>query len=101
MLSSDEQTDGTIFILKLWDVGGGPSYWVETLRNDAARRWYDIYRRSDWAALRSEAPDVFVHPASDSEVTRVRKTHNRLVFIHTTELTADEMGRSAGDMATA
>ena len=98
MLSSDELSHGTIFILKLWDVGGAPTYWVETLRNDVARRWYDIYRRSDWPALRSEAPDVFVHPASDREVTHVRKTHNRLVFIHTTEVGADEMGASAGDI---
>ena len=101
MLSHDELSDGTIFILKLWDAGGDASHWVETLRNETARRWYDIYRRSDWEALRTEAPGVFLHPATEGEVDQVRKTHKRLVFIHTTEVRSDEVGALGADAATA
>jgi len=101
MLSPDELSDGTIFILKLWDAGGAPSHWVETLRNDVARRWYDIYRRCDWEALRAEAPGVFINPATEVEVARVRKTHKRLVFIHTLDVKSDEVGALGVDAATA
>ena len=101
MLSSDEISQGTIFILKLWDAGGAPSHWVETLRDDAARRWYDIYRRSDWDALRTEAPGVFLHPATESAVDDVRKKHKRLVFIHTLQVKAHELGALPVNAATA
>lgn len=101
MLSPDELSDGTIFILKLWDAGGAASHWVETLRDDAARRWYGIFRRGDWEALRAEAGGAFRHPASQNEVDRVRKAHKRLVFIHTTEVKADEVGALGADTATA
>jgi hypothetical protein len=101
MLSHDELSDGTIFILKLWDAGGAASHWVETLRDDAARRWYDIYRRCDWKALRAEAAGAFLHPATQGEVDNVRKTHKRLVFIHTVDVKADEVGALGADAATA
>ena len=44
------------------------AHWIEMLRGDVARRWYDIYRHSDWAAPRAEATDVFPlgHAAPDS-----------------------------------
>jgi hypothetical protein len=101
MLSHDELSDGTIFILKLWDAGGDASDWVETLREDAARRWYEIFRRCDWEALRAEAGGVFLHPATQGEVDHVRKTHKRLVFIHTTAVKSDEVGALGFDGATA
>ena len=101
MLTQDELSDGTIFILKLWDAAGSPSHWVETLRDDTARRWYEIFRRSDWAALRAEAPRVFLHPATEGEADRVRKVNKRLVYIHTTEVKADEVGALGVDTATA
>jgi hypothetical protein len=43
MLSHDKVSDGTIFILRLWDAGAAASHWVETLREGTARRWYEIY----------------------------------------------------------
>jgi hypothetical protein len=101
MLSHDELSDGTIFILKLWDAGGAASHWMETLREDTARRWYDIYRRCDWQALRTEAVGVFLHPATQDEVDLVRKTHKRLVFIHTLDVKTDEVGALGSDAATA
>jgi hypothetical protein len=104
MLSHDELSDGTIFILKLWDAGGAASHWVDTLRDDTARRWYDIYRTCDWQALRTEAGGVFRHPATPPpkvEVDHVRKTHKRLVFIHTLEVKTDEVGALGSDAATA
>ena len=100
MLSPDELSDGTIFILKLWDAGGAPSHWVETLRDDVARRWYGIYRRCDWEALRAEAPGVFINPTTELEVAHVRKTHKRLVFIHTLDVKSDELGALEADAGT-
>ena len=61
MLSNDELINGIPFILKLWDAAGVATEWCETLSGDLAWRWYDIYRRSDWDALRREAPGVFRH----------------------------------------
>ena len=101
MLSHDELSDGTIFILKLWNAGGDASHWVETLRDDTARRWYEIFRRCDWGALRAEAGGVFINPATQEEVDQVRKTNKRLVFIHTTEVKSDEVGALGADAATA
>ena len=61
MLSNDELNNGTSFTLKLWDAAGVATEWCETLSGDVARRWYDIYRRSDWEALRREGPAMFRH----------------------------------------
>ena len=83
MLSEDELSGGTVFILKLWDAAGASSQWAETLRGEAARRWYDIYRRSDWAALRAEAAGVFRNPVTEAEAESIRRSHNRCVYIHT------------------
>ena len=68
MLSHDELSNGTVFVLKLWDVAGVPSCWAETLRGETARRWYNIYRGSDWEALRAEAAGVFRNPVTEAEV---------------------------------
>src|SRR5437667_55854 len=51
MLSPDEIKDGMTFILQLATAAGGRVQWVETLRGDIAKRWYEIYRQSDWSAL--------------------------------------------------
>src|SRR5687767_5152165 len=101
MLSHDEVAGGTVFILNLWDAGGASSHRVGTLRNDLARRWYDIYRRCDWEALRTEAPAVFLNPATDAEVDQIRRAHKRLVFIHTLDVKSDEVGAPGLDAATA
>src|SRR6185436_9818287 len=52
MLSPDELKDGMTFILQLANAGGDRVQWVETLRGETAKRWYQIYRQSDWTALR-------------------------------------------------
>ena len=85
MLSKDELSDGRIFILKLWDTAGVSSHWVQRLRGDVAKRWYDIYRRSDWPALRREAADVFRNPITQDEAARISRK-NRCVIIRTPAL---------------
>jgi hypothetical protein len=90
MLSHDELKNGRHFILKLWDSAGASSQWVQTLKDDTARHWYDIYRRSDWAALRAEGPAVFRDAVTSEQAERVRKS-NRCVFIQTTSVRSEEM----------
>ena len=71
---------------------GVPAQWVETLRGDAAVRWYDIYRRSDWAALRAEAAGVFRgNGVTEGEAEKVRTSRNRCIYIHTDAVKADEL----------
>ena len=91
MLSNDELVDGKTFILRLRDAAGVASHWIETLRGDVARRWYDIYRRSDWSALRAEGRAVFQHRATEGQVDRARSYGRRCVLIHTTAVRSDEI----------
>ncbi len=101
MLSPDELKDGMTFILQLQPTaagGGEPVQWVETLRGDTARRWYDIYRRSDWTALRAEAADVFHRRVNDAELQGLRKQRSRCVFIHTPAVHADELAAGRGSV---
>ena len=97
MLSNDELTGGMPFILRLWDAAGVPTQWLETLRGDVARRWYDIYRASDWAALRAEAAAIFHNRVSEGEIARAHSYGARCVVIHTTAVTSDEL-RGAHDL---
>lgn len=94
ILTRDEVAGGKTFILKLWDVVGEPTLWLETLRGEAARRWYDIYRSSDWEALRAEAAGVFRHRVSRSEAAAAL-TSGRCVYIHTLMVETGEL-RPAG-----
>ena len=102
MLSPDELKDGMTFILQLdaTAIRAGRAreslQWVETLRGDTARRWYDIYRTSDWDALRAEAAGVFHRRVDDAELQHLRKQRRRCVFIHTPAVTADELVGGAG-----
>ena len=91
MLSKDEINDGMTFVLKLWDDTGAPAQWLEKLQGAAAVRWYDIYRRSDWNALRSEASGVFLHAVSETEAEGVRRSRHRCIYIRTTEVKANEL----------
>jgi hypothetical protein len=65
MLSNDELTNGITFVLQLDDVRRDPVYLMRDLRGDVARRWYGIYRKSDWETLRREATETFGEPVSD------------------------------------
>jgi hypothetical protein len=96
MLSNDELTNGIPFTLKLWDAAGAPTEWCETLSGDLARRWYDIYRRSDWEALRREGRAVFRHRVDLTVAGPTRPYGQRCVFIHTTAVNSAEMGPSVG-----
>ena len=97
MLSNDEITNGRTFILKLWDAEGKPTQWVEKLRGDVARRWYDIYASSNWQALRVEAANTFHHSVSESEAEATRLTRGaRCVFIHTRSVKIDELAVGRG-----
>lgn len=96
MLSRDEIANGRTFILKLWDAGGRPAQWVETLRGDAARRWYDIYETSDWDALRREAASTFRRGVSEAEAEATRTTRGqRCVFIHTRSVPTEDLAAGA------
>ena len=81
MLSNDELSDGMPFILNLSEPDGTPRQWIETLRGETARRWYDLYRTSDWQAVRAAAPDVFHHDATADELEVLRKSRRRCIFI--------------------
>ena len=86
MLSDDELTHGMPFILTLWNASGGPSHWAETLRDDVARRWYEIYRSSDWEALRAEGPGVFRTRVTEEEGRAFRSYGRRCIVIHTRDV---------------
>jgi hypothetical protein len=90
MLSNDELTDGMPFILQLPDVAGKPVWWLQTLKGDVARRWYEIYRRSDWATLRLEAAGMFLNRVSQSEAERAR-TSERCVVIKTDQVNESQL----------
>jgi hypothetical protein len=92
MLSNDELANGMPFILRLWDAAGVPKEWAETLRGAVARRWYDIYRRSDWEALRREASAVFRHVVDQADIERASPYGQRRVVIHTTAVSPAELG---------
>ena len=94
MLSHDELTDGMIFVLSLSDETGGRHHWVETLRGDVARRWHDIYRRSNWDALRAEAAGVFRRPATDAEAAAVLKARVRRIVIRPPAVRFEELATS-------
>ena len=95
MLSNDELANGMPFILRLWDGAGAPFHWIETLRGDVARQWYQIYWASDWEALRSQGPATFRNRASDADVARARSYGKRSVVIHTTAVRAEEIGTAS------
>lgn len=96
MLSKDEISDGMIFLLKLLDADGTPRFWVETLRGDTAERWYDIYRNSNWEALRTEARDVFHRRITDAEADAILTSRHRRVYIHTDSVAANELAVGTG-----
>ena len=98
MLSPDELKDGMTFILQLADAAGDPVQWVETLRGETAKRWYQIYQQSDWAALRCEAADVFHRRVTEAEAQTVRTARQRCVFIHTPAVKADELAVGHGSV---
>jgi hypothetical protein len=95
VLSNDEIDQGMTFILKLSDGPGTPSmYWVGTLRGDAARRWYGVYRSSDWATLRAEAAGVFRRGVTGEEAERIRTSRHRCVYIQTDVVRTGELARA-------
>ena len=91
MMSHDEVNNGMTFILKLHDGAGTPFQWIQTLRGADALHWYEIYRRSDWEALRREASQIFVNTVTEAESERVRTSRHRCVYIHTEAVKADEL----------
>ena len=96
MLSRDEISDGITFILKLWDSDGVASVWVETLRGQTAKHWFEIYRTSNWNVLRNEASDVFHRAVTDAEAEAVRTSRNRCVYIQTQAVLSNDLAPGAG-----
>jgi hypothetical protein len=90
MLSKDDLGDGINFILKLSDATGTPAQWTERFYGDIASRWYDIYCRSDWEALRAHGAEVFHNRVTEAEAERVRKSAHCIV-IHTLEVKAEQI----------
>jgi len=80
MLSTDELNDGTTFILKLPDTSGNVIFWMQRLKGDVARHWYNIYRQSDWQALREQAADVFIAPVPQADAERTQKCQRCVVI---------------------
>jgi len=95
MLSNDELAQGIHFVLKLPDGAGASVYWLQKLRGDAARHWFEIYRRSDWEALAAEAVGVFGAPSSTEVVERTVRSL-RCVVIQPHSLTVGDLAASAG-----
>jgi hypothetical protein len=92
MLSIDELANGKTFILELKDASGIPIQWLQTLRGAIAKRWYDIYQKSDWVALRLEAASVFLHRITDAEARHSRKS-GRCIVITTDAVNENELVR--------
>jgi hypothetical protein len=90
MLSKDDLSNGTTFILKLTDAAGAPVQWVACLRGEIALHWYEVYRRSDWTALRAQGGEVFRDRVSEVEAERIRKS-GRCIVIHTPQVKAEEI----------
>jgi hypothetical protein len=90
MLSKDDKSNGTTFILKLLDTARAPVQWVASLRGDTAVYWYEVYRRSDWAALRAQGGDVFHDRVTEAQAEHVRRS-GRCIVIHTPEVKAEEI----------
>jgi hypothetical protein len=96
MLSPDELKNGMTFVLQLDNAGGERVQWIETLRGETARHWYEIYRRSDWPALRAEAADIFHRRVTETEAEAVRS--HRCIFIHPAAVKADELSAGRGSL---
>ncbi|HEX8522044.1 MAG TPA: hypothetical protein VF669_07295 [Tepidisphaeraceae bacterium] len=90
MLSKDELSNGMTFILKLTDAAGAPVQWIASLRGDTAVYWFEVYRRADWAALRSHGGEVFHDRVTEAHAEHVRKSA-RCIVIHTPEVKAEEV----------
>ena|SRR5579871_762633 len=95
MLSNDELAEGIHFVLKLPDGAGASVYWLQKLRGDAARHWFEIYRRSDWKALAAEAVGVFGVPSSTDVAERTVRSL-RCVVIQPHNFTVGDLAASAG-----
>jgi hypothetical protein len=96
MLSIDELANGKTFVLKLKDASGTWIQWVQVLRGAIARRWYDIYRASDWVALRLEAAGVFLNPVTEAQADRSCKS-GRCIVIKTETVKENELVRPPED----
>ena len=96
MLSPDELKNGMTFILQLGNPGGDHVQWLETFRGDTAKRWYQIYRDSDWTALRAEAADVFHRRVTEAEAQTERNARRRCIFIHTPAVNSTDLAPGRG-----
>ncbi len=99
MLSTDELANGKTFVLKLKDASGTSFQWVQVLRGAIARRWYDIYRASDWVALRLEAAAVFLKPVTEAQADRNCKT-GQCIVIKTEAVKENELVRPPENLKT-
>lgn len=80
MLSNDELKDGIPFILKILDPSGTSQQWIESLSGATAAHWYNIYRESDWRALRQERAEVFRHAVTEDEAEHMRRSRRCVVI---------------------
>ena len=90
MLSKYDLKNGTTFVLKLSDAASLPALWVERLCGDVATYWYEVYRKSDWEALRTRGAQVFRHRVTEAEAEGVRRSE-RCVLIQTPAVKAEEL----------
>jgi hypothetical protein len=80
MLSIDELKDGVPFILKITGPPGTSRQWIESLSGPTAAHWYNLYRESDWRALRDEYAEVFRHAVTEDEAERMRRSRRCVVI---------------------
>jgi hypothetical protein len=99
MLSTDELANGKTFVLKLKDTSGTSIQWVQVLHGAIARRWYDIYRASDWVALRLEAGAVFLNPVTEAQAAQSCES-GQCVVIKTEAVKANELVRPPENLKT-
>jgi hypothetical protein len=95
MISDDELHDGMMFILQLKNSAGVEFQWMETLKDQVARRWYDIYRSSDWDALKAEAAGVFRHPVTETQRDDFLKKASRCISINTSVVKVEDLRGNA------
>ena len=95
MLSKDEISKGINFILRLSNEAGTALHWVEMLSGETAVHWYEIYRSSDYQALRTEGAHVFRHRVGEAEAEHVRRSC-RCIVIHTASVKAEEIDPPSG-----
>jgi len=91
VISADELSNGIPFILQLRNSAGVAFQWMETLRGEVARHWYNIYQSSDWESLRAEAAGVFRFSVTGEQMQAFFKSNVRCISIQPMQVKVEEL----------